>query len=78
MLQLCANDFTPYIQASTTPYFCWPVIVTPYNLPPEMCMTKPYFFLSCHIPEPSNLKAWIDVYLHHMIDELQHCEVMVF
>lgn len=21
-----------------------PVIVTPYNLPPEMCMTKPYMF----------------------------------
>ncbi|GAU21689.1 hypothetical protein TSUD_242610 [Trifolium subterraneum] len=45
-LGLCSDGFTPYIQASTTPYSCWPVIVTPYNLPPDMCMTKPYMFLS--------------------------------
>lgn len=35
-LGLCSNGFTPHIQASTKPYSCWPVVVTPYNLPPEM------------------------------------------
>lgn len=69
-LGLCADGFTPYIQASSTPYSCWPVIVTPYNLPPEMCMTKPYMFLTCLIPGSSNPKAKIDVYLQPLIDDL--------
>jgi len=47
------------------------VIVTPYNLPPEMCMSKPYMFLSCLIPGPSNPKASIDVYLEPLIDDLK-------
>ncbi|XP_068497775.1 uncharacterized protein [Phaseolus vulgaris] len=53
-LGLCSDGFTPYIQASASPYSCWPVFVTPYNLPPEMCMTKPYMFLSCLVPGPTN------------------------
>ncbi|XP_052188767.1 uncharacterized protein LOC127799085 [Diospyros lotus] len=32
-LGLCADGFTPYGQSGKT-YSCWPVIVTPYNLPP--------------------------------------------
>jgi hypothetical protein len=39
-LGLCFDGFTPFIQAYASPYSCWPVIVVPYNLPPEMCMTK--------------------------------------
>ncbi|KAK2441483.1 hypothetical protein QL285_012776 [Trifolium repens] len=70
-LGLCSDGFTPYIQASATPYSCWPVIVTPYNLPPEMCMTKPYMFLSCIIPGPSNPTDGIDVYLQPLIDDLK-------
>ncbi|XP_029128330.1 uncharacterized protein LOC114916203 [Cajanus cajan] len=70
-LGLCSDGFTPYIQASTAPYSCWPIIVTPYNLPPEMCMSKPYMFLSCVIPGPSNPKAGIDVYLQPLIDDLR-------
>ncbi|CAK8564730.1 unnamed protein product [Lathyrus sativus] len=49
-LGLCSDGFTPYVKASAIVYSCWPVIVTPYNLPPEMCMTKPYMFLTCLIP----------------------------
>jgi hypothetical protein len=69
-LGLCADGFTPYIQVSASPYSCWPVIVTPYNLPPEMCMTKPYLFLTCLIPGPKNPKEKIDVYLQPLIDDL--------
>ena len=47
------------------------MIVTPYNLPPEMCMSKSYMFLSCLIPRPSNLKASIDVCLEPLIDDLR-------
>src|ERR1044072_3343118 len=60
-----------YVQASGSAYSCWPVIVTPYNLPPEMCMTKPYMFLTCIIPGPSSPKAGIDVYLQPLIDDLK-------
>ena len=61
-LGLCADGFTPFGQSCKT-YSCWPVIITPYNLPPEMCMTTPYMFLSCIIPGPKNPKGKIDVYL---------------
>ncbi|XP_058758797.1 uncharacterized protein LOC131632049 [Vicia villosa] len=70
-LGLCSDGFTPYIQASASPYSCWPIIVTPYNLPPEMCMTKPYLFLACLIPGPKNPKLKIDVYLQPLIDDLR-------
>jgi len=69
-LGLCSDGFNPYFQASSSPYSCWPVIVTPYNLPSEMCMTKPFMFLTCLIPGPSNPKASIDVYLRPLIDDL--------
>ncbi|KAK8933863.1 hypothetical protein KSP39_PZI016022 [Platanthera zijinensis] len=36
-LALSTNGFNPHIQGSR-PYSCRPVIVTPYNLPPWMCM----------------------------------------
>ncbi|GAU47859.1 hypothetical protein TSUD_243840 [Trifolium subterraneum] len=70
-LGLFYDGFTPYIQASATPYSCWPVIVTPFNLPPNTCMTKPYMFLSCIIPGPSNPTYGIDVYLQPLIDDLK-------
>jgi len=62
-LGLCTNEFNPYIQASSSPYSYWPIIVTPYNFPPEMCMTKPYMFLSCVILGTFNPTTSIDVYL---------------
>ncbi|KAK2454153.1 hypothetical protein QL285_001747 [Trifolium repens] len=70
-LGLCSDGFTPYTQVSATPYSCWPVIVTPYNLPPEMCMSKPYMFLVDVIPGPSSPTAGIDIYLQPLIDDLK-------
>lgn len=61
-LGLCSESFSPYIQSPAIAYSCWPVIVTPYNLPPEMCMEKPYMFLTCLIPGPSIPKAGMNVY----------------
>lgn len=39
-LGLCADGFAPHGQLGRT-YSCWPVVVTPYNLPPGMCMKRP-------------------------------------
>ncbi|XP_031111768.1 uncharacterized protein LOC116015735 [Ipomoea triloba] len=69
-LGLCSDGFSPF-GFNVKPYSCWPVMVVPYNLPPSMCMTTPYTFLTCIIPGPKNPKANIDVYLQPLIDELQ-------
>ena len=68
-LGLCADDFTSNNQFSKL-YSCWPMVVTSYNLPPEMCMKDPCLFLTRIIPGPNNSKAKIDVYLQPLIDEL--------
>ncbi|KAL3509899.1 hypothetical protein ACH5RR_029300 [Cinchona calisaya] len=69
-LGLCANGFNPF-NNNDKPYSCWPIIVTPYNLPPKICMSAPYMFLTRLIPGPHNLKSRIDVYLQPLIDELK-------
>ncbi|XP_070033241.1 uncharacterized protein [Nicotiana tomentosiformis] len=69
-LGLCADGFTPF-SVSATPYSCWPIFITPYNLPPEMCMTSPYLFQTSIVPGPSNPKSLIDIYLQPLIDELK-------
>nr|GEV54169.1 hypothetical protein [Tanacetum cinerariifolium] len=68
-LGLCIDGFTPFGMSSTL-YSCWPVIVTPYNLPPWMCMKIPYMFLTLIIPGPYSPKNNIDVFLQPLIDEL--------
>ncbi|XP_024630664.2 uncharacterized protein [Medicago truncatula] len=70
-LGLCSDGFTAYNTASARPYSCWPIIVTPDNLPPEMCMTKPYMFLSCIVQGPSNPTDGIDVFLEPLVDDLR-------
>ncbi|KAM3378772.1 hypothetical protein P3S68_011185 [Capsicum galapagoense] len=68
-LGLITDGFTPF-SVSTTPYSCWPVFVSPYNLLPELCMTSQYIFLTCIIPGLHNPKVLIDIYLQPLIDEL--------
>ncbi|KAL0293672.1 UNVERIFIED_CONTAM: hypothetical protein Scaly_3137000 [Sesamum calycinum] len=68
-LDLCTNGFVPHGQYWHT-YSCWPVILTPYNLPPRMCMSYEYMFLTMVIYGPSNSKRLIDVYLEPLIEEL--------
>ncbi|KAG8363361.1 hypothetical protein BUALT_Bualt19G0014400 [Buddleja alternifolia] len=67
----CSTDgFNPHNQTSR-PYSCWPVIVTPYNLPPWMCMDHPYMFLTLLVPGPRSPGKSLDVYLQPLIDELK-------
>lgn len=69
-LGLCSDGFSPYNRDSRL-YSCWPIIVTPYNLPPVMCMKREYMFLIVIIPGPSNPKNEIDVFLQSLIDDLK-------
>ncbi|XP_059295654.1 uncharacterized protein LOC132048990 [Lycium ferocissimum] len=74
-LGLCSDGFTPN-SISAAPYFCWPVSINPYNLPPEMCMNNLYIFLNYIIPGPHNPKVLIDVYLQTLLDELKQLWVV--
>ena len=61
-LGLHVDGFTPNNQFSK-PYSCWLMVVTPYNLLPEIYMKDPYLFLNYIISGPDNSKAKIDIYL---------------
>ena len=45
MLSLCVDGFAPFGKSGKS-YSYWPVILTPYNLPPGICMKTPYMFLT--------------------------------
>ncbi|XP_050211492.2 uncharacterized protein LOC126661677 [Mercurialis annua] len=70
-LGLCTDGFQPFGQTGRQ-YSSWPVIVTPYNLPPGMCMKEEYMFLTAIIPGPKNPKDKLDVFLQPLIAELKH------
>ena len=54
-LGICTDGFQPFGQ-TWQQYSSWPVKVTPYNLPPWMCMKDEYMFLSIIVPGPRNPK----------------------
>ncbi|KAL0378814.1 UNVERIFIED_CONTAM: hypothetical protein Sradi_3186900 [Sesamum radiatum] len=68
-LRVCTDGFAPHGQYGRT-YSCWSIIITPYNLPPGMCISYEYMFLTMVISGPSNLKRLIDVYLESLIEDL--------
>ena len=70
-LGLCTDGFQPFGQTGQQ-YSSWPVIVSPYNLPPWMCMKDEYMFLSIIVPGPRNPKEKLDVFLQPLIAELKH------
>ena len=69
-LGLCTNRFSPHGKFGGQ-YSCWPVILTPYNLPPSMCMKRQFLFLSFLVPGPKNPKGNLDVYMQPLIEELK-------
>ena len=69
-LGLGTNGFDPF-GSSRQQYSCWPVILTPYNLPPLMCMKIQYMFLMVIVPGANNPKHKIDLYLQPLIHELK-------
>ena len=65
-LGLCIDGLQPFGQSGQR-YSSWPIIVTPYNLPPWMCMKETYLFLSIIVLGPNNPKNKIDVLLQPLI-----------
>ncbi|XP_073295278.1 uncharacterized protein [Primulina huaijiensis] len=69
-LGLSADGFQPFGQSGKQ-YSSWPIILTPYNLPPWMCMKDQYMFLTVLVPGPKNPKEKIDVFMQPLIAELK-------
>ena len=69
-LGLCTDGFNLF-GGRSTPYSCWIVFVTPYNLPLSLCMKRQNLFLSLLIPGLTSLGQNLDVYLRALIDELK-------
>ncbi|XP_065857931.1 uncharacterized protein [Euphorbia lathyris] len=68
-LGLSTDGFQPFGQSGKQ-YSSWPIILTPYNLPPWMCMKDKYMFLTALVPGPNNPKHNIDVFFQPLIYEL--------
>ncbi|XP_050212799.1 uncharacterized protein LOC126664450 [Mercurialis annua] len=71
ILGLCTDGFQPF-GAFGQQYSSWPVIVTPYNLPPGMAMKDEFMFLTVLVPGPNSPKGSLDIFLQPLIAELNH------
>ena len=69
-LGLCTYGFSPF-GISRRQYLLWPVILTPYNLPPEMCMKSEFIFMSILIHGPKHPKRSLDDFPHPLIEEFK-------
>ncbi|KAG7531488.1 hypothetical protein ISN44_Un30g000040 [Arabidopsis suecica] len=69
-LGLCTDGFNPFGMSGHN-YSLWPVILTPYNLPPEMCMKQEFMFLTILVPGPNHPKRSLDIFLQPLIEELK-------
>src|SRR4051812_16281663 len=49
-LGLCSDGFNPFGQVKKA-YSCWPDVLTPHNLPSNLCMRWEFMFLIVLIPE---------------------------
>ncbi|XP_010550812.1 PREDICTED: uncharacterized protein LOC104821593 [Tarenaya hassleriana] len=76
-LCLCTDGFAPYGQSGKQ-YSLWPIVMSPYNLPPDMCLKKEFLFLTVLIPGPEHPKKSFDIFLQPLIEELLeswHCGI---
>ncbi|XP_021848834.2 uncharacterized protein [Spinacia oleracea] len=69
-LGLASDGFQPFANSNTS-YSIWPVILIPYNVPPELCMKQSNMILSMLISGPKGPGDAIDVYLQPLIEELK-------
>lgn len=68
-LGLCTDGFNPFGMSKN--HSLWPVIMTPYNLPPDMCMKTEYLFLTILNSGPNHPRGNLDVFLQSLIDKLK-------
>ncbi|XP_071718733.1 uncharacterized protein [Rutidosis leptorrhynchoides] len=69
-LGLASDGFNPFGNKNLS-HTTWPVVLIPYNLPPWLCMKKPYILLILLIPGLCAPGNNIDVYMRPLVDELK-------
>ncbi|XP_024009247.1 uncharacterized protein LOC112084358 [Eutrema salsugineum] len=68
-LGLCTDGFNPFGMSRN--HSLWPMILTPYNLLPGMCMKTEYLFLTILNSGPTHPRASLDIFLRPLIEELK-------
>ncbi|XP_074323434.1 uncharacterized protein LOC141660353 [Apium graveolens] len=70
-LGLATDGFNLFGPTGKKTYSVWPVVIVFYNLPPSMCMKKPYMFMTDIVPGPNSIGKDINVCLRPLIDKLK-------
>jgi hypothetical protein len=68
-LALATDGFNPF-RSMNLSYSIWPVLMIPYNFPPNMVMKQPNFMLSLLIPGRRAPGSDIDVYFEPLVDDM--------
>ena len=68
-LAVATDGFTPF-SMNAAPYSCWPVFVTPLNLPPGVIMKSEYIFLALVVPGPEHPGKKLNILMQPLVDEL--------
>ena len=69
-LSVATDGFTLF-NINAAPYSCWPVFVTPLNLPPGTLLRPEYIFLSLVIPGPEHPGRKLNILMQPLVDEFQ-------
>ena len=69
-LGLATDGFSPF-GAMALSHSTWPIVVMPYNLPPNMCMNKEFNILAMLISGPKSPAKCLNVLMRPLIDELK-------
>lgn len=68
-LAISTDGFTPFSTNAAT-YSCWPVFVTPLNLPPGLLLRPEYIFLALVAPGPEHPGRKLNILMQPLVDEL--------
>ncbi|XP_074352837.1 uncharacterized protein LOC141691989 [Apium graveolens] len=69
-LGLSSDGFNPFGNSGNNVYTLWPIVVVVFNLPPSMCMKRPFMFMTLLIPGLNSPTKDQNVFLRPLMDEL--------
>ena len=69
-LAVATDGFTPFGR-DAAPYSCWPVFVTPLNLPPGTLLRPEYIFLALVVPGPKHPGKNLNILMQPLVDEFK-------
>ena len=69
-LAVATDGFTPF-NLNAAPYSCWPVFMTPLNLPPGTLSRHEYIFLSLIVSGPEHPSKKVNILMQPLVNELQ-------